>query len=126
MLVFFNNCRCRDHARLFGAAAFYDLNTIGKQAEMATDIKRGEKCTVAAYGNDGGLLFSWYSFSHEKLLPNPTAPGMKVRVFFGKLIKSEHLSKVRAAKTKPYAVFFNVLGNFKRPSVIQPRVGRRK
>jgi hypothetical protein len=126
MPVFFNNCRCRDHAGLFGATAFFDLMTTGKQAEMATNLKPGEECIVATYGDDGEVLFRWFSLSRETRMPDPSAPGTKSRVFFGKMIKSKSLSKAKAAKTEPYSVFFNVLGNFKRPSVINPSAKRRK
>jgi hypothetical protein len=69
MPVFFNNCRCRPHAQLFrDPAAFYDLNTTGKQGEMATNLKRGEKCVVATYDEDGRVLFTWFSLSREKLM----------------------------------------------------------
>jgi hypothetical protein len=125
MPVFFNNCRCRPHTGLFGPSAFYDLNTTGKQAEMATDLKPGEECIVAAY-DDGGVVFKWFSLQRKKLMPDPEEPGTKVRVFYGKMIKSKYLSKAKAAKTKPYSIFFNIDGNFKRPSVIKPRVARRK
>jgi hypothetical protein len=36
---FFNNCRARDHAGIYGGNAFYDLNRTGKQAEMANNLK---------------------------------------------------------------------------------------
>ena len=49
MPIFFNNCRCRDHVGLFGATAFYDLNTTGLQAKMATSLKPGQECVVASY-----------------------------------------------------------------------------
>lgn len=126
MPVFFNNCRCRDHAGLFGATAFYDLNTTGKQAEMATNLKLGDECIVATYSDNGEVLFSWFTLSRETIMPDPDEPGTRVRVFFGKMIKSKSLSKAKAAKTEPYSVFFNALGNFKRPSAIKPRVTRRK
>ena len=125
MPVFFNNCRCRDHAGLFGPTAFYDLNPTGREAEMATNLKPGEECIVASY-QDGEVVFRWFSFSRESLLRDPGQPGTMVRVFFGKMTKSKRLSKAKAAKTEPYSVFFNVVGNFKRPSVIKPRVARHK
>lgn len=118
MTVNFNNCRCRDHASLYGKGAFYDLNTTGLQAAMATDLTPGEKCVVASY-DDGSVVFTWFTFSNETLEPDPEDPKTMVRVFYGKPIKSERLSKTKAAKTKPYSVFFNVRGDFKRPSVIK-------
>ena len=126
MPVFFNNCRARDHAGLFGASAFYDLSTTGMQATMATNLKRGEECIVATPDANGEIVFSWFSLSREEMMPDPDEPGTMVRVFKGKLIKSERFSKAEGATTEPYSVFFNVLGNFKRPSVIKPKVKRRK
>ena len=119
MPVFFNNCRCRDHVGLFGATAFYDLNTTGLQAKMATNLQPGQECVVASYDENGGVLFGWYTLTKESIEPDPAEPGMKVRVFRGKPIKSEQLSKSKAAKTKPYSVFFNKRGDFKRPSIVK-------
>jgi hypothetical protein len=124
MRVFFNNCRCRDHVRLYGPTAFFDLLTTGKQAEMTPNVKAGDECVVATYHPDGGVTFSWYSLSHDSVQRDPEEAHSKVRVYFGKLLKSERLPKARAAKTEPYSVFFNVLGNFKRPSVIKVKAGR--
>lgn len=117
MTVYFNNCRCRDHARLFGSTAFYDLNTTGLQAKMATDLSPGQECVVASYDENRSIVFDWYILAKESLEPDPDNPKIKVRVFRGKPIKSERLSKRKAAKTKPYSVFFNARGDFKRPSV---------
>jgi hypothetical protein len=119
MPVFMNNCRCRDHVGLFGANAFYDLNTTGLQARMATGLKPGQECVVASYDENGGVVFNWHTLSKESIEPDPDEPRTNVRVFRGKLIKSERLSKGKAAKTKPYSVFFNVRGDFKRPSVVK-------
>lgn len=74
---------------------------------------------VASYGENGGVVFDWHTLSEESIEPGPDEPGTKVRVFRGKLIKSERLSKSKAAKTKPYTVFFNVRGDLKRPSVVK-------
>src|SRR5580698_6034929 len=97
MPTFFNNCRCRDHARLFGASAFYDLNTTGLQAKMATGLIPGEECVVASYDESGGVVFNWYALSSESLESNPDEPATKVRGFRGKLIKSDRLAKAQAA-----------------------------
>jgi hypothetical protein len=40
------------------------------------------------------------------------------RVFFGPLLATESLSKSVAANSPQYSAFFNVNGNFKRPSVL--------
>src|SRR5207302_4145317 len=107
---FFNNCRARDHAGTYGGNAFYDLNRTGKQGQMATNLKRGEECVVATPNEDGDIEFVWFSFSHEKIMPDEN--GTATRVQFGKRLRSETLSKPDAAETEPYARFFNVNGHF--------------
>jgi hypothetical protein len=116
---FFNNCRRRDHVSIYGENAFYDLNRFGKQADMATDLKRGEECIVATPNGDGNVEFVWFSFTEEKIMPDEN--DVPTRVQFGKRLRAETLSKTEAAETEPYAVFFNVNGDFKRPSVITPK-----
>jgi hypothetical protein len=113
---FFNNCRARNHVEIYGSNAFYDLNRTGKQASMATDLKRGEECVVAIPNEEGDIEFVWFSFLQEKITPDEN--GVATRVQFGKRLRSETISKTKAAKTEPYSVFFNVNGNFKRRSVI--------
>jgi hypothetical protein len=118
MPVFLNNCRRREHASLFNnGSAFYDLNTYGRQATMARNLRRGTQCVVATPTEDGEVVFDWFSFARERTMPNPTEEGAEVRVFFGELIGSVRLAKSEAAETEPYCAFFNVLGHFKRPSV---------
>jgi hypothetical protein len=119
MNLFLNNCRRRDHARLFGKTAFYDLNTFGLQASMATDVVPGQKCIVASYNDDGDIQFDWYAFDKETLDANPDQKNTKVRVFHGKKLETETMSKKKAAGSRKYGQFFNVKGGFKRPSVIK-------
>ncbi len=123
MPVLFNNCRGRKYNELYsddnGTTAFYDLNTAGRQAEMATNLQRGDVCVVAAY-EDREVVFKWYSFSHELLQRNPNGTRTKVRVLWGNQIKSKskRLAKAKAWTAEPYSDYFNVLGNFTRRSVI--------
>ena len=119
---YFNNCRSRDHAALYGNGAFFDLYPIGSiQGGMAANISSGDECVVATTAPDRMIVFGWFIFTEEKILPVPDEPGTMGRVQFGKLIRSETLPKAKAAKTSPYSVFFNVNGHFKRPSVIVPK-----
>lgn len=119
MPIFFNNCRGRDHASLFGTGAFYDLNRHGRQAKMATNLRQGDECVVATPDADGHILFGWFAFTHETIMP--AEDGVGVRVMFGEWLRSERLTRDDAIATEPYSVFFNVNGHFKRPSVIRPR-----
>jgi hypothetical protein len=116
MSIFFNNCRCRDHIRLFeDPSAFFDLTR--KQSDIAPTLKPGETCVVATYDEDGQILFGWYSLSRDSWVPDPIT-GEEVRVLFGKKLDSARLSKTKAAKAKPYKIFFDKVGNFKRRSTI--------
>jgi hypothetical protein len=125
MRFFFNNCHARNHAALYPAGAFYDLYQVGRQANMATDLKSGDECVVATPVVGGDIDFSWFSFTHERIMDMPDKPGTKVRVLFGNLIRSECLPKAEAVGSELYLVLFNVNGHFKRPSVIQPKGTRR-
>lgn len=55
--MLFNNCKGRDHADAFSRAdAFYDLNTFGRQATQATDLKVGQVCVVAQSATDADQI----------------------------------------------------------------------
>jgi len=117
MIVYFNNCHGRDHARMYGNGAFYDLYTVGLQATKATNLSVGQQCIVAAPATGGEIVFHWFSFLHETEKPDKS--GKPWRVFFGKFIKSETLLKTEAARDSLYSAFFDRNCHFKRQSVIQ-------
>lgn len=119
MAIFFNNCRSRNHAVLFGAGAFYDLDLHGRQGTMATNLQPNEECVVATPTEGGDIEFNWFQFLREEVRPHEN--GGNVRVLFGTFVRSETLQKELAIATEPYSIFFNAKGHFKRPSVIQPR-----
>lgn len=120
MEVYLNNCRCFDHVASYGRDAFFDLNTFGRQATQARDLLPGQQCVVASYTDDGDVVFNRYRFTRETIEKHPDDPKSKVRVFRGKWLGAKTLPKSKAAKTKPFSVFFNKLTHFKRPSVIKP------
>jgi hypothetical protein len=117
MIVYLNNCQGRNHVELFGKDAFYDLYTTGLQASKATNLSVGQQCIVATPADDGQIVFSWYSFLRETVKPDDK--GDSCRVFLGKFIKSDTLSKRDAARDGLYSTFFDKNGNFKRHSVLQ-------
>ena len=47
MIVYLNNCKGREHERIFGSGAFYDLATGGYQPTKATNLSVGQQCIVA-------------------------------------------------------------------------------
>ena len=97
MCFFFNNCHARNHAVLYPAGAFYDLYQVGRQANMATNLRPGDECVVATPAEGEDIDFSWFSFTHERVMHMPDEPGTRVWVLFGKLIRSDHLPKAEAA-----------------------------
>lgn len=117
MIVYFNNCHGRDHARMYGNGAFYDLDTVGLQATKINYLSVGQHCIVATPTKDSQIVFSWFSFLHETVMPDDK--GIPCRVFFGRFMKSDIRSKGDAAQEGFYSTFFDKNGNFKRISVIQ-------
>jgi hypothetical protein len=116
-MFFFNNCLQREHARIFGSGAFYDLNTTGFQSPLAKNLSVGEHCIVATPVKGGQIEFGWWLFSKETIKPDDD--GKPCRVLFGTPSKSETLSKGDAARDGQYSIFFNKKGDFKRQSVLQ-------
>ncbi|MCU0917700.1 MAG: hypothetical protein MUC88_24530 [Planctomycetes bacterium] len=108
---FFNDCLCRDHTALYGDGAFYDLNTTGRQAHEALNLRMGQECVVAAITPDNQIIFKWYLFLRETRMRVDTESDC--RVFFGSFLMSETLSKEHAAQDRVYSIFFDKNGNFK-------------
>lgn len=116
-VCFFNNCQRRDHVGLFGQGAFFDLGTTGRQGSQATGLQVGQSCVVATTTPGGSVEFNWYLFRKERTLRDEH--GAPDRVFFGKFVASESLSKHEAARNEQYSIFFDRNGNFKQGSVFQ-------
>jgi hypothetical protein len=120
----FNNCRKRNHAYLYGANAFFDLETTGQQSEVANRLAKkllaGETCVVATpaitHDTTCDVTFDWYRFSKRAVKPDPER-NVPCYAYFGELLKTETLSRAIARRAPLYKDFFNKLGHFKRPSV---------
>ena len=117
--MFFINCENRDHVRIFGAGAFFDLGLEGRQAAMAPDLQKGDICITATYANKSRdmVKFSWFNFTHETKQTDDT--GIPQRVLHGVLQMSETLSKIDAAADTRYHYMFAKNGAFKRQSVLR-------
>ena len=108
-----NNLHGDPHAELFGdSMAFFDLDK-GERYDRYV-IKAGDECVVVS-PDTGHVKFSRFRFSHEAVRKDPRrARDGKVRVLFGKKLKSETLSRAAAAEPKsPYYRFFDKNGHFK-------------
>ena len=68
-------------------------------------------CVIAEWTPDKQILFRWYAFSYETLLPDEY--GKPSRVFFGQRFASETLPRAAAAHSERYAAFFRSKGKFK-------------
>lgn len=113
---YLNNCKNRDHQKLFGPDAFYDLDTFGLQAQKQFGIRPDEFCVVASQPVSGQIRFVWYKFSGYRLAIDDIQNN--VRVLLGKFEKEETMTKAEAASHKYYRPFFDKNGNFKRQSVL--------
>lgn len=118
MAVLFNNCRGRDHARLYGPEAFFDLDVVGPQADMATGLQPGDECVVAVAVPGDRVEVALCFFAHEQVVDSPDRPGASARVQFGTWLRSEKLPKAVAAGSAQCAASFNVNGHFKQRSVV--------
>lgn len=111
---YFNNSENRLHNELFGAEAFYDLDTTGNQAKALTKMVVGDICVVAT-PQDKLVRFSHFIFRRFGLQKD--GADKQVQVLFGDLLDSHLLSKAEAAIDIDYGVLFDKKGNFKRASV---------
>lgn len=109
---YLSNCNARQHARMFGSGAFYDLGVTGHQARLATDLSKDQQYVVATPTKDGKIAFEWFRFS--RMTVKPDDEGIRCRVFFGDSIKEGKLNKGDAARHPLYSIFFNKNGDFKR------------
>jgi len=119
-VVYFNNCLNRDHVGLFGSGAFFDLGTSGRQGTQARNLHPGQPCVVAERSPDKRIVFGWYSFGYEALLPDEH--GAPDRVFFGRLFASETMPKETAATSGRYAALFRSNGHLKIGSVFRKAI----
>lgn len=118
---FFNNCHGRQHVLLYGNRAFFDLETSGRQSRQARDLEPGQVCVVGSYGSSGEqVVFRWYAFSREASLRDDDLSMM--RVFFGRSLGSETMSKQSAARSIRYRTLFKRTGDFKQGSVFRENV----
>jgi len=118
-----NNLHAREHEKIFGHQAFFDLNQFGQQATMLQDIQPQQECTVVSYQNKQAgknlvVEFKTYIFQREAFCESENA-GVFCRVFFGEIKETISMLKSDAVKTPLYAPLFNKLGHFKQRSVIQ-------
>jgi hypothetical protein len=126
--MLFNNSRKRNHVKLYGNDAFFDLETSGPQAKvadrLATELTVGETCVVATpdiqYDTASDVTFDTYRFSRGAV-KRDRERNVPCHAYFGKLSKTETMSRREAMKHPVYSQFFNINGHFKRPSVMRLR-----
>ncbi len=124
MLVYMLNVHRRNHQKIYGPGAFFDLNQDGQQANLLLDIRPQQECLVVSYSEAKGqrkdpeVEFSTYLFERAELLESEDA-GVFCRVFFGSIKSSLTMSKSTAIKMPIYAPFFSKIGHFKQRSVVK-------
>src|ERR1043165_6488090 len=107
--MYFNNCHKRNHVRLYGKEAFFDLETTGPQAEVASrlanELSVGDKCIVATPDIEGDtscdITFDSYRFLRHVVMPDPDR-NVRCHAYFGKLIKTETMSRAEAIEHPVY------------------------
>jgi hypothetical protein len=120
-IYYLSNCKGRQHARMYGGGAFYDLDVEGHQAKLATDISKGEKCVVATPKKNREIAFEWFVLARI-VIKRDDERDVLCRVFFGDRIDEETLSKGDAARHPLYRIFFDKNGGFKHGhSVLRPK-----
>ena len=122
MPVYMINLNGRDHERIYGRQAFFDLDQFGRQASMLPNIQPQEECLVASYKDKGAgknrmVVFKTYIFKREAACSSEDV-SVSCRVFFGELTRTITMRKSAAILAPLYAPFFNKVGNFKRRSVV--------
>lgn len=122
MPILCNNRDARPHVMIYkDTTAFYDVELDGAQARqfesVREDLRPGTVCIVASPAHSGLFEFARWAFSHERTMSDNDDEVL--RVFFGRWLDSERLSKSAAAANPTYARFFDVNGHFKRRSVIR-------
>jgi hypothetical protein len=115
---YLNNCKNRDHAKLYGPGAFYDLDTTGTQVQAWANarMRPGDWCVVANEPQTGLIRFAWYKYTESKLDEDENQ--WRVRVLCGVFEKEESMSKAAAFANKYYRPFFNKNGHFLQRSII--------
>ena len=118
-MFFFNNCRGRDHQRIYGADAFYDLHpkTQPQAIKKAANFRPGDECIVATPIGNGQIRFTRFRMEREE--EKPDEQGKLQKVFRGQSLQLDVPTKGDAARDALYSVFFKNNGDFKRQSVLQ-------
>jgi hypothetical protein len=119
-----NNLHGREHEKIFGHQAFFDLNLFGQQAAMLRNIPSQQECIVVSYKNkkradkDPIVEFKTYILQKEAFCESENV-GVFCRVFFGEIKETISMLKSEALKMPSYAPLFNKVGHFKQRSIIE-------
>ncbi len=117
-MFFFNNCRCRDYAGIYGISdAFYDLGLTGRKGDLVTTFRPGDECIVATTEKDRQVRFTRHRLTRIEIRSDEKH--VSERVFCGPALESETLSKADAAREGLYSIFFDKRGHFKQQSVLE-------
>jgi hypothetical protein len=122
-LYLLNNCRNRDHVKLFGEGAFYDVDANGSQGNWKGVIRQGDHCIVATRekASNKKVLERKVYFRTFELETTKTMSAKNEGpndVFFGRFIEEFSCLQREAINMPPYSFFFNCNGYFLMRSVI--------
>ena len=119
-VAYLNNCKKRPHRTLFGAGAFFDLNTTGAQSKDAEKLVIGKEYLVGSRGDGDHVIFNTYRLEKKEQKPEKEKPAPLYWVLSGELLESVTVTQARAVINPRFAPFFDKLGRFKQVSVIWP------
>jgi hypothetical protein len=111
-----NNRKNKQHERIYGAGAFYDIYTSDRQAVWSDQFVPGDSCIVLSEPTPGRIAFNWYKFAQKK---RGRYDGKPTHVFFGKRFKSENLARADAMIDALYSKFFATNGRIKRQNLLR-------
>jgi hypothetical protein len=121
-MFFLNNVQNFDHAKCYGADAFYDLRT--EQTSERDAIREGEEYCVFSYSIDGSVALDHWrlTFVDEPRIVESKGEKFNAFALRGKRLDVKlptSMTKSQFAEWKPN--LFNRRGHFKQFSVAVPR-----
>ena len=102
----------------------FDLYMQGREDQVARELQPGDICWVARYlartrAGRNTVVLSQFTFVGRRQVAVPDAPGGAVWVLDGHLEEQLELPKADAAIHPNFGLFFNVVGHFRRASVLR-------
>jgi hypothetical protein len=119
MLYYLNNWRNRDHARIYGGSAVFDLWADGVEDKRVREMQPGDTCLILSRASEVNVAVSRCVFTNAVRGPDDHAARRGVWILHGTTSGREVLPKADASRHSEYARFFNKLGHVCQWSVLR-------